>query len=668
MSTTVPPEIAERTRTLRALLHRWGYAYYVLDALEVSDAIYDQHYRELVELESRYPELVSPDSPTRRVGERPAPAFVSVTHRVPMFSLENAFSQAELEKWGERLVREIGPDLEFVCELKIDGSATALSYENGVLVRGATRGDGVEGEEITQNLRTIRAIPLKLLGGEMPSVLEVRGEAFIPRDEFERINQERQAAGEKLFANPRNACAGTLRQLDSRVVAARRLGFFAYTAHFGCAQSQWEALAELESHGFRVNPHRSLCRDLAEVRTFCEHWEHHRHALPYDTDGVVVKVNAFDHQREVGFTSKFPRWAIAFKYPAEEKSTVVEAIAVQVGRTGALTPVAELQPVTVAGTTVSRATLHNQDRIESLDVRVGDTVIVRKAGEIIPEVVRVIGELRPPEAVPYVFPQTCPECGTAVVRAPGEVAVRCPNPRCPALVRGKLGHWCAALEIDGIGDKLIARLVSLGLVHTVADLYELSAEQLAGLERLGARSAAKIVEQLDRSRHQPWSRVLYGLGLRHIGASVSVELARAFPSAAALAQADLAAIASLYGFGEELARSVVEWFAQAENRELLERLEAHGLQLAGGERAAQSSALSGLTFVITGTLPTLSREECTALIESCGGKVTSSVSSRTSYVVAGEKAGSKLARAQELKVAVLDEEQLRALIETRETP
>lgn len=665
MSTTVPAAVQERVQALHALLHRWGHAYYVLDDPLVEDAIYDQHYQELKDLEARYPELISPDSPTQRVGDRPASGFVTVTHRVPMFSLENAFGYDDLKKWGERLLRDIGHDLEFVCELKIDGSATALSYTGGALERGATRGDGIEGEEITQNLRTIRAIPLRLAGENVPEQLEVRGEAFLPRDEFMRINKERQAAGEKLFANPRNACAGTLRQLDSRIVAGRRLGFFAYTLHNGHAQSQWEALSELESYGFQVNPNRALCRNLEEVFAFCSHWEKERLALPYDTDGVVVKVNSFAAQREVGFTSKFPRWAIAFKYPAEEKSTVVEAINVQVGRTGALTPVAELQPVLVAGTTVSRATLHNQDRIQALDVRAGDTVVIRKAGEIIPEVVRVIGELRPATAVPYVFPTHCPECGTAVVRLAGEAVTRCPNEQCPATIRGRLAHWCNALEIDGIGEKLISQLVSKGRVGSIADLYTLSVEELSQFERMGTRSATKIVEQLEGSRSRPWSRVLFGLGIRHVGASISVELARAFLSADALAAARVEDIDALYGFGLEQAQAITSWFAVEANRQLIEQLKSHGLQLAGNGENERGTTLAGLTFVITGTLPTLSREQCTALIENNGGKVTSSVSSRTSYLVAGDNAGSKLARAEQLKVPILTEEELQALIQAK---
>jgi len=661
MSDTPTTDVRARVHTLRELLQRWGYAYYVLDRPEVSDAVYDQHYRELLELEARHPELVTPDSPTQRVGAEPARSFVTVAHRVPMYSLDNVFGYDELQKWGERLNRAVGDGLEFVCELKIDGSATALSYLDGVLSRGATRGDGVEGEEITQNLRTIRTIPLRLQG-EVPPVLEVRGEAFLPRDEFERINREREAIGEKPFANPRNACAGTLRQLDSQVVASRRLGFFAYTVHFSQATSQWEALQLLEKIGFRVNPHRALCRNLEEVHEFCVQWATARHNLPYDTDGVVIKVNAFAAQAELGFTAKAPRWAVAFKYPPEEVATHVLNITVQVGRTGTLTPVAELEPVAVSGTTVSRVTLHNQDRVASLDVRVGDTVVVRKAGEIIPEVVQVLYAARPEGTEPYRFPERCPECDTPVVRSPGEAATRCPNPDCPAAIRGRLAHWCSALEIDGIGDKLIAQLVGSGAVRSVADLYTLDAEKLAGFERMGKRSAAKIVEQLVASRSRPWSRVLFGLGIRHVGARVSAELARAFPSAEALMAADAERIRSLYGFGDELAEAVVEWFADPEHRHLVERLETYGFGLAEATPLVRSDVLAGKTFVITGTLPTLSREECTAYIEAHGGKVTSSVTGRTSFLVAGEKAGSKLTKAQELGVPVLDEQQLRAMV------
>jgi DNA ligase (NAD+) len=653
----------ERIQTLRPLLNEWGYAYYVLDDPKVSDAVYDQHYQELKALEAQFPNLLTPDSPTQRVGDRPLERFSTVTHRVPLYSLENAFSNEDLKTWEERLIRLAGNDLEFVCELKIDGSANALSYREGLLVRGATRGDGGQGEEITQNLRTIQAIPLKLQGTHIPPELEVRGEVFLPREEFARINQERLAAGEKLFANPRNACAGTLRQLDARVVAARKLDFFAYTAHFSKATTQWEALKQLESFGFRVNPNCKLCESLEEVHAFCDYWAEARHQLPYETDGVVIKVNSFGTQAELGFTSKFPRWAIAFKYPPEEAATVVCSIGIQVGRTGALTPVAELQPVLISGSTVSRATLHNQDRIQELDVRAGDTVVVRKAGEIIPEILRVIPELRPEGTISYEFPRTCPECQTPVVRIPGEAVTRCPNPLCPASIRGRLIHWCDALDIEGMGDKLVAQLVSMQAVQSVADIYSLTAPQLQELERMGEKSAIKVIEQIQRSIEQPWSRVLYGLGIRHIGSSVSAELARAFPSAENLSQATPGAINGLYGFGEETAQAIVDWFQDPENQALLERLHSYGFLLENqANQQPTSNTWAGKTFVITGTLPSLSREECTALIESHGGKVTSSVSSRTSYLVAGEKAGSKLTKAEQLGVAILTEDQLHGLL------
>jgi DNA ligase (NAD+) len=653
----------ERIQTLRPLLAEWGYAYYVLDDPKVSDAVYDQHYQELKALEAQFPNLLTPDSPTQRVGDRPLERFSTVTHRIPLYSLENAFSNEDLKTWEERLIRLAGNDLEFVCELKIDGSANALSYREGLLVRGATRGDGVQGEEITQNLRTIQAIPLKLQGTHIPPELEVRGEVFLPREEFARINQERLAAGEKLFANPRNACAGTLRQLDARVVAARKLDFFAYTAHFSRATTQWEALKQLESFGFRVNPNCKLCKNLEEVHAFCDYWAEARHQLPYETDGVVIKVNSFGTQAELGFTSKFPRWAIAFKYPPEEAATVVRSIGIQVGRTGALTPVAELQPVLISGSTVSRATLHNQDRIQELDVRAGDTVVVRKAGEIIPEILRVIPELRPEGTISYEFPRTCPECQTPVVRMPGEAVTRCPNPQCPASIRGRLIHWCDALDIEGIGDKLVAQLVAMQAVQSVADIYSLTALQLQELERMGEKSAVKVIEQIQRSIEQPWSRVLYGLGIRHIGSSVSAELARAFPSAESLSQATPEAINGLYGFGEETAQAIVDWFQDPENQALLKRLRSYGFLLENqAHQQPTSNTWAGKTFVITGTLPSLSREECTALIEAHGGKVTSSVSSRTSYLVAGEKAGSKLTKAEQLGIAILTEDQLHGLL------
>lgn len=720
----ITPDTKQRVHELRKLLQKASYEYYVLDAPTMEDAIYDKLYRELQDLETKFPELIAPDSPTQRVGERPASQFTSVRHNIPLYSLENAFGNDDLAKWQERW-RRVAPDVtdaEYVCELKIDGNALALTYQNGVLVRGATRGDGIAGEEITQNVRTIRSIPLRLSLDNPPPLIEVRGEAFLPLSSFEQINREREQAGDALFANPRNAAAGTLRQLDSKIVARRKLDFFAYTLHIPKVEagqpqpadgqlsdrelsdqelrdrelsdqelsngqlslvdlthaaeatdsipnvnSQWESLELLKTMGFRVNPERELCPDLAAVQAYCDRWSTERTQLPYMTDGVVVKINSFVLQERLSFTQKFPRWAIALKYPAEEAPTIVERVVVQVGRTGALTPVAELKAVQLAGTTVSRATLHNSDRITELDLRLGDTVIVRKAGEIIPEVVRVLYELRPTDAQPYQMPAHCPECGQPVVKPDDEAVTRCINASCPAILRGALVHWAArdALDIHGLGEKLVLQFVDSGLVRSVADLYDLTVDGLLHLERMGKKSAEKLVQAIADSKAKPWSRVLYGLGIRHIGSVNAQTLTQHFTHVEALAQADEAAIAAIYGIGDEIAQAVHQWFQTPANQELIRRLQAAGVQLAGEATpvATTSQRLAGKTFVVTGTLPTLTRDEAKTLIRQAGGKVTDAVSKKTDYVVVGEDAGSKLKKAEALGVAQLSEAELLELLQ-----
>lgn len=667
-------EVQQRVQKLRQQLQEASYAYYVLDTPIMEDAVYDRLYRELQDLEIQHPEFISPASPTQRVGEKPATQFSSVKHKIPLYSLENAFNLEEFAKWQERWQRLVPEtaNFEYVCELKIDGSALALSYENGILVRGATRGDGIGGEEITQNVKTIRSIPLKLNLDNPPSAVEVRGEAFLSLAVFEAINQEREEAGEPLFANPRNAAAGTLRQLDSKIVAKRRLDFFAYTLQIpgtddaDVAKTQLESLELLQQMGFKVNPNRKLCRSLAEVRDYYELWDIERRKLPYMTDGVVVKINGLLLQKELGFTQKFPRWAIALKYPAEEAPTLVESVTVQVGRTGALTPVAELKPVQLAGTTVSRATLHNRDRIVALNLHIGDTVIVRKAGEIIPEVVRVLPELRPANAQAFQMPSCCPECGQPVVREKGEAVTRCINTSCPAILRGSLIHFCSrdALDINGIGEKLVQQLVEHHLVNSVADLYELTTERLMNLERMGNKLAEKLVTAIAQSKSQPWSRVLYSLGIRHVGSVNAQLLTQKFPTVEQLAAASAASIEGVYGIGPEIAQSVFQWFQVPANQTLIERLKAADLQLANGPNATSTPEagrelpLAGKIFVITGTLPTLKRDEAKELIQKAGGKVTNSVSSKTDYLVVGEDAGSKLEKAQELGITQLSEGQL----------
>ena len=674
------PEAQQRAQELRNVLHQAAHAYYVLDDPQMEDAVYDRLYRELLDLEQSDPSLIAPDSPTQRVGGAPAQGFSSVAHRVPLLSLDNAFNQDELSAWHERLQRVLGPsndqELALVAELKIDGNALALSYENGVLTRAATRGDGSRGEDITANVRTISSIPLRLHIADPPAWVEVRGEAFIPDGTFAAINAEREASGEALFANPRNACAGTLRQLDPKVVAARRLDFFAYALHLPAAdqpRSQWEALQWLERAGFRVNPNRTLCDGLMGIQQFCNTWEEQRHGLAYATDGVVVKLNNLALQAEAGFTQKAPRWAIALKYPAEEAPSRLLRVVVQVGRTGAVTPVAEFEPVALAGTSVSRATLHNADRIAELDLHLGDTVVVRKAGEIIPEVVRVLSELRPAGAIPASLPATCPECGSTLVREGEEAATRCVNSSCPAILRGGLRHWVSkgAMDVDGLGSKLIEQLVDRGIVPSIAGLYNLDQALLASLERMGDKSAANLIAALEQSKQQPWHRQLYGLGIRHVGEVNAKVLAASFTTVeqlSATAIDDPNAIAALHGIGPEISQSLSQWFRTDANQALLQQLRHSGLSLAAdeqesGQAKAGDGPLQGKTFVLTGTLPSLSRSDAQARIEAAGGKVTGSVSKKTNYVIAGEAAGSKLSKAESLKITILDESALLQLLE-----
>ncbi|MCT7950567.1 NAD-dependent DNA ligase LigA [Ancylothrix sp. C2] len=671
-------EIQQRAEKLRREVQEASYAYYVLDNPIMADEVYDRLYRELQDLEIQYPQLITPDSPTQRVGEKPASQFNSVKHNIPLYSLENAFNIEEFTRWQERWQRVYSADkFEYVCELKIDGSALALTYENGILIRGATRGDGITGEEITQNVKTIRSIPLRLNLDNPPPRIEVRGEAFLGLATFEKINEERAKKGEQLFANPRNAAAGTLRQLDSRIVAERKLDFFAYTLQIpdtddeAVAARQLECLEKLEEMGFRVNPNRKLCQSLGEVAEYYDEWNTGRLTLPYMTDGVVVKINSVALQKRLGFTQKFPRWAVALKYAAEEAPTLVENISVNVGRTGALTPLAELKPVQLAGTTVSRATLHNIDYVQSLDIRVGDTVIVHKAGEIIPEVVRVLKELRPEKTKPFEMPNHCPVCGEPVFREGGEAVTRCVNASCGAILRGALVHWASrdALDINGLGEKIVAQFVDKKVVTSVADLYYLSVDDIARMERMGKKSAQKLIDGITASKKQPWARVLYGLGIRHVGSVNAKTLTEKFKNVDQLAGAKISEIEGVYGIGFEIAQAVFDWFRVEGNQQLIERLKGAGLQLANQEPTGVKEgkpaklALSGKTFVITGTLPSLKRDEAKARIENAGGKVTGSVSAKTDYVVVGEDAGSKLQKAEELGISQLDEAQLLQLLE-----
>ena len=655
----------------------------------MEDPVYDQLYRELQELEQQDSTLVSADSPTQRVGGRIAEGFSSVRHRIALFSLDNAFNHDELHGWYGRLLKVLDrapaegsspPALAMVGELKIDGNALALSYENGVLVRAATRGDGEQGEEITANVRTISSIPLRLQLEPAPAWVEVRGEAFIPDATFHAINNERRSRDEALFANPRNACAGTLRQLDPSVVASRRLDFFAYTLHLPDdwqgrrPLTQWDALQWLGDAGFKVNPNAGLLPDLPAVENFFDTWDTERQQLNYATDGVVVKLNDLRLQDAAGFTQKAPRWAIALKYPAEEAPTKILKISCQVGRTGVITPVAEFEPVLLAGTSVSRASLHNADRLVELDLHDGDTIVVRKAGEIIPEVVRVLPELRPANSKPVELPKTCPACGSSLVRETSESATRCINSSCPAILRGALRHWVSkgAMDVDGLGSKLIEQLVDRGLVQSIADLYRLDEALLGSLERMGAKSAENLVRALDASRAQGWAKQLYGLGIHHVGEVNAKALTTTFASADQLYAAacqDPDSITAVYGVGKEIAQSLQQWFSNPANQRLLDALRSLGfsLELNKDEQnranaAAANNHLDGCIFVLTGTLSTLTRSQAKEQIEAFGGKVSGSVSKKTTYLVAGEEAGSKLTKAQSLGVNILNEMDLQDLL------
>jgi DNA ligase (NAD+) len=722
---SVTPEIQQQITQLRSQLQKAGYAYYVLDNPIMEDAVYDRLYRQLQDLETQYPELITPDSPTQRVGDKPATQFNSIQHNIPLYSLENAFNDAELAKWEQRW-QKLATDLleyAYVCELKIDGSALALTYENGFLVRGVTRGDGIRGEDITQNVRTIRSIPLKLNLDNPPPIVEVRGEAFLPLDVFAKINQERETQGEALFANPRNAAAGTLRQLDSQKVAKRKLNFFAYTLHIdspisppippnlggiknenekypnvggfrgqnnledsppvppnlgvtrekgfrGLVNTQWESLSALQTMGFLVNPHRQLCNSLTEVTDYFNSWDTERHNLPYMTDGVVVKLNSYALQQQLGFTQKFPRWAIALKYAAEEAPTIVKDIIVNVGRTGAVTPMAVMQPVQLGGTTVQRATLHNSDRLSELDIRIGDTVVIRKAGEIIPEVLRVLPELRPNNTVAYQMPSHCPECNSELVRPQKEAVTRCVNSSCPAILRGSLIHWASrdALDINGLGERIVILLLKNKLVTSIADLYCLQIEQIAALERMGTKSATKLIDAIGNSKKQSYSRILYGLGIRYVGAVNAKILTESFADIDSLTQASIYELEAVYGIGTEIATSVFQWFKIPANQDLIQALQEIGLQFkteqTATNKAANNSQITAKTFVITGTLPTLKRDEAQNLIEQAGGKITGSVSKKTDYLVVGEDAGSKLNKARDLGITELTETQLLELLKT----
>ena len=663
----------KKIESLREKIRHHEYLYYVRDHPEISDAEFDKLTQQLKDLEAEHPELITPDSPTQRVGGKPREGFVKVPHSSPMLSLDNTYNEDELRAW-ERRVHELSgrKDVDYVCELKLDGMSLALIYENGRLVRGITRGDGSVGEDVTLNVRTVRSIPLsipkeKLKKAGIPPEFEVRGELLMPTAAFKKVNEERERKGLATFANPRNFTAGTVRQLDANVTAERRMDYFPYIllengrTYFDRHSKTLDALVEA---GFKVNPNRKLVHDIDEAWEFIRQWEGKRESLPYEIDGIVIKVDRTALQDELGFTGKAPRWAIAYKYAARAGITKLEDIRVQVGRTGKLTPVAMLAPVLIGGTTVRNATLHNMDEIERLGVKIGDWVQVERGGDVIPKVAKVIEDKDHPRGHKvFQMPENCPVCGTKVVRTEGEVDYRCVNANCPAKLQGTILHFASrgVMNIDGMGDVLVSQLTESGLVKNVADIYKLTKKDLLGLERFADKSAQNIIDEIEGSKKLPLERVIYGLGIRMVGERTAQFLAEHFGSMEALETASVEELQNVNEVGPRIAESIVEFFSIAANRKLVSRLREAGLTLTG-QKKQRGTKLAGKTFVLTGTMAHFTRDEAKKMIEDAGGKVTGSVSKKTDYVVAGADAGSKLDKAKELGVAVIDEKGLDQLL------
>jgi DNA ligase (NAD+) len=654
-----------RVQELRDLLNQYGYEYYVLDQPSVPDAEYDKLMNELIEIEESFPELKTADSPTQRIGGQVLDAFEKVQHQTSMLSLGNAFNEEDLRDFDRRVRQAVGDEFSYVCELKIDGLAVSLRYEDGYLVLGATRGDGTTGENITENLKTIRSIPLRI---KEPLSMEVRGEAFMPRKSFEALNEAKMERDEVPFANPRNAAAGSLRQLDPKIAAKRNLDIFVYAmTDTGELEidSHSESLNLLDELGFKTNRERQTCETIDDVIAYIESWQTQRPELSYDIDGIVVKVDSFDQQAELGTTAKSPRWAIAYKFPAEEVVTKLVNIELTVGRTGVITPTAILEPVQVAGTTVQRASLHNEDLIREKDIRIGDYVVVKKAGDIIPEVVNVIEEKRTGEEQEFTMPTHCPECESELVRLEGEVALRCINPSCPAQIREGLIHFVSrnAMNIDGLGEKVISQLFREQLIKDVADIYTLTKQQLIELERMGEKSADNLIAAIEASKENSLERLLFGLGIRHVGAKAAKTLAQHFETIDKLTKATYDELVAINEIGAKMADAIVAYFTQEEVQELIHELKEYGVNLTyKGPKLVSvenvDSVFAGKTVVLTGKLEQLSRNEAKAQIEALGGKVTGSVSKKTDLVVAGEEAGSKLIKANELEIEVWDEARL----------
>lgn len=658
-------ELEKRVEELNDLLHQYAHAYYTLDKPLVSDAIYDQYFQELLSIEEEHPDLRFPDSPTIRVGGEILTGFGKVTHENPMLSLSNAFNEQDLRDFDRRVQEETGSKVTYICELKIDGLAISLRYENGRFVQGATRGDGTIGEDITENLKTIRTVPLRL---QEPISIEVRGEAYMPKQSFVKLNEARDLAGEVPFANPRNAAAGSLRQLDPKVVANRNLAIFVYGiggdgSEYG-VDSHSDALDYTEKLGFQTNDARKRCATIDEVIAYIEEWTEKRSSLNYEIDGIVVKVDLFEDQEQLGFTARSPKWAIAYKFPAEEVTTTLTDVELSVGRTGVVTPTAILEPVLVDGTTVGRASLHNEDLIVEKDIRIGDTVIIRKAGDIIPEVVAPIIEERTGEEIPFRMPENCPECDSELVRFEEEVALRCVNPQCPAQMREAIIHFVSrnAMNIEGIGERVVEQLYRAELVHDVADLYSLTYERLIELERMGEKSVSNLLTAIEESKENSLEKLLFGLGIRHVGVKAASILAEEFGTLDALMEADAEKLVTIHEIGDKVADSITTYFANEDVLAVIEKLKRADLNLTykGLTQADVPSEgqFVGKTIVLTGKLFEMTRGEAKKKIEALGGKVTGSVSKNTDLVVAGEAAGSKLTRAEELEIPVWNEAEL----------
>ena len=661
--------VEKEIEALRSEIEHHNDLYYQKEAPEISDYEFDQLLERLKALEAEHPELVTPDSPTQRIGGK-ADSLRPFRHTVPLMSLDNSYSLDDLKAFTERCEKLAeGRKLDYVAELKIDGLSVALHYENGLLATGATRGDGTVGDDVTQNVKTIKKIPLRLKVDSPPHA-EVRGEAFISRSQFQKINAELEMRGDKTFANARNSASGTLRMLDSAVVASRRLDMFPYDVFRGNHKmfpTHWENFTWLEKNGFHVNPNRALCANYDELAAFIDQMETKRDGLDYEIDGVVVKVNSTSLQDEFGTTTKAPRWAIAYKYPARQATTKLLDIGIQVGRTGALTPVAHLEPVLLAGTTVARASLHNEDEIKRLDIKIGDTVLIEKSGEIIPQVLQVVPSKRVGSEREFEFPKSCPVCGFDAVRPEGEAVRRCVNPDCPAKIKGRIGYFASrkAMDIEGLGDVLINTLVDSGMVKDVADLYSLKLSDISNLERKAEKSASKLIEQIEASKQHGLQRLLYGIDIRHVGERYAKILANNYRSVDRLAEASVQELDAIPEIGLTVAESVYEWFRNLRNVELIDRLKVAGVKLEtdSTSTAKLDERFVGKTFVLTGTLESLTRDQASKLIEERGGRVSSSVSKKTDYLLAGSEAGSKLAKAESLAIDVLDEVTFKSMLE-----